>query len=414
MTKSPARHSSGHLARLRPSPTVWWFWPAALYVFFRGVNALMMIGADAYATAVSATETGTSAHFVSDAGSAPAGYLTAVTNWDGQWYWDIASDGYPTELPTGADGRVIQNSWAFCPLYPSIVRVVMTLTGFDFPIAATITSLTFGLAASLYLFRIVSAWSDRLGGLIAVALLNAFTSAPVLNMAYADSLALLLVLIAIRCLSAQRFVVTAGILVLLAFTRNIVGAMALTFVVLAVWRATKHRSLDRDARFLMLLAGWSALLTFAWPAVAAVVTGEPRAIFDTYAAWGPPDVAYGPFTVVSQAEALTNSRMTAWLLVGGWFALVAAFVTLRQPNIYLRAWSGCYAAYVILTTGFHPSGLRYFLLVVPCFWPLTLVAHSTRAVRLSVSVLLATAGLVSQWWWIRYAVTISAEQVLYP
>ena len=54
-----------------------------------------------------------------------------MTSWDGQWYWDIAENGYPgSALDDG--GRPAQTSLAFFPLYPMVVRAVMQLTGIEF------------------------------------------------------------------------------------------------------------------------------------------------------------------------------------------------------------------------------------------------------------------------------------------
>jgi hypothetical protein len=62
-------------------------------------------------------------------GAAP-GYVDYTgLMWDATWYRTIAEQGYPATLPVGADGLVQQNAWAFFPLFPMLVRGLMTLTG---------------------------------------------------------------------------------------------------------------------------------------------------------------------------------------------------------------------------------------------------------------------------------------------
>ncbi len=59
-----------------------------------------------------------------------------------QWYRTIVEHGYPQHLPT-LHGVVQENSWAFYPLYPSLVRLVMW-TGLPYATAASFVSLVCG------------------------------------------------------------------------------------------------------------------------------------------------------------------------------------------------------------------------------------------------------------------------------
>ena len=55
--------------------------------------------------------------------------------WDGVWYERVAREGYPVQLPVDADtGAVTYSAWAFYPLYPYLVKVVM-VTGLPFTVA---------------------------------------------------------------------------------------------------------------------------------------------------------------------------------------------------------------------------------------------------------------------------------------
>jgi hypothetical protein len=62
-----------------------------------------------------AVPTGLPEYHLSVPTGATPDYWTIMTNWDGQWYRDIATDGYPGSLPLGAAGHVVPNAWAFYP-----------------------------------------------------------------------------------------------------------------------------------------------------------------------------------------------------------------------------------------------------------------------------------------------------------
>ena len=89
-------------------------------------------------------------------------YGDLISNWDGQWYRFIVEHGYPHHLPT-LHGALQENQWAFYPLYPSLVRIVMW-TGLPYAVAASCVSMAFGAAAMTLLYRMLAqAWaaSDR-------------------------------------------------------------------------------------------------------------------------------------------------------------------------------------------------------------------------------------------------------------
>ena len=205
-------------------------WPLALYTVARIINAIMIAMASGAAITPPPGGLEVTGYFVADEAPAPPGYLTTVTNWDGQWYWQIATDGYPDEVPRDASGDVIQNVFAFFPLFPMIARALMAISGLGFPVVATLLSFTFGAISTLLLYKLVLRRSDVLGARIAVVCLSAFTCAPVFLMAYTDALALALVLSVLWCVIREKYVWAAGVLLPLAFTRNVVAAFALFFV----------------------------------------------------------------------------------------------------------------------------------------------------------------------------------------
>jgi len=83
------------------------------------------------------------------------GYGDLAVVWDGQWYEQIAEQGYPDGLPLTDTGRVDYNSWAFFPLFPAVVRLVM-VTGLPFVAAATVVNLLAAAGAVLLLRQLLA------------------------------------------------------------------------------------------------------------------------------------------------------------------------------------------------------------------------------------------------------------------
>ena len=121
---------------------------------------------------------------------ASPGYLTALTNFDGQWYQQIAEHGYPTVLRRWSRGA---EPWAFYPLYPSLVRGLMELTGLPFAAAATLVSMTCGAVAVCLLYRLLLRTGGRFTATATVLALCVYPAAPILQAAYTESLALLVI-----------------------------------------------------------------------------------------------------------------------------------------------------------------------------------------------------------------------------
>ena len=91
-----------------------WF-PLALYAVTRAINAVYFAVMQTHQIAMGGSVE--VARVLYPTPAAP-GYFVAMANWDGQWYHEIADLGYPVPLPTDPDGAVVQNPWAFYPVFP--------------------------------------------------------------------------------------------------------------------------------------------------------------------------------------------------------------------------------------------------------------------------------------------------------
>lgn len=335
----------------------------------------------------------------------PADYATVMTSWDGQWYWDIVMNGYPTTAVDAA-GAPVQTSLAFFPLYPTLVKGVMAVTGLGFEVAAPTLSLLLGAAAVLVVFRLLEVTVDRSRALACTALLCCFAAAPMFQAAYTESLGLLLVASVLLLLVRHRYLWAVLPVVLLGLTRNITLVLA-PVVALHWWlqvRASRRASEETPVphwRIGVLLAVTVAA-TAEWPLLAGLITGEPSAYFTTLRAW--PGFTSSPFDP-PWLDAAVRSGPIGWLTVLVLVLVFAALLGGRVPRSWgpeLWGWTVAYSVYIFLASGVTGSVFRYLLLAFPFGLVLMPPAHtdSERRARTVVVVVFCVLGLAAQFLWV--------------
>ena len=340
-------------------------------------------------------------------------YVDMTVLWDGSWYRSVAESGYPQVLPRDPmSGAPAQNAWAFYPLFPLLARGLMGVTGLGFPAAASTLALLCGLAASLLMAALLA---DRVGprvALAAVATWAAFPSAVSLQLAYTESLAMLVLTGFLWAVARQRWPASAGLALVLGLTRPIaLPVLAVTAVALLLrWRARRSRPVapaEYAAGALALAAcGLSGLL---WPAIAWAVTGAPTAYTDTMAAWrvGGQIVPLKPWLWMS--EWLFRDFALAGTYGPVALAAVATAVVVmvcgpwaRALGPELRTWCLAYPAYLALVLDPFTSIFRYLLPLFPLLVVVLGGGWGDRPARLlwwRTGVLVA-GGVVGQAVWI--------------
>jgi hypothetical protein len=351
-------------------------------------------------------------------GTAP-GYSTIMTNWDGQWYRQIATHGYPAELPRDASGSVDRNAWGFYPLYPLLVGGLMWVTGLGFTVVGPTVSLVLGAVAVVVLFHLVQ---DTLGATaagMATALTCTYITAPVLQAAYTESLALLLLCSALLLLRRRRYLWTVVAIVLLALTRNVVLAMAPVILLHGVyrWRARGHSDFTtRDRVTVCGLAGLCVAAAGLWPGIAAAATGEASAYTQTMAGWG------GGLRVFTGWSHPIEELAGPTGLLLFFVSLVLFLALLAQPGARrwgpeIWGWAVAYPLYLVLATAVGSSTPRHVMLG----FPLSLLAvdiirsMNSRIVQRYVLAITVCGGLALQWVWItEFLVVTDTAYHLFP
>src|SRR5690606_13431245 len=115
-------------------------------------------------------------------------------------------------------------------------------------------------------------------------------TAPVLQTAYTESLALLLLAAALWLVLARRYVAAMPVVLALGLTRAVALPLVLVVVAHGLLRLREARGAGPawplgervGLGVLALLTGVSGLL---WPALVGLLTGEPDAYAQTQAAW---------------------------------------------------------------------------------------------------------------------------------
>lgn len=337
-------------------------WPAwtqvlAIYAFSRLVDYLI-IGRVARFQAPSAWS------------KADPGYSGILSLWDGDWYRKIAETGYPSTLPVDAAGAVQQNEWAFYPMFPMTVRVVMRVLGTGWPLTASFVAMAFGALAVLVMHDLVRRTAGPQVALWTVALFSFFPSAPTLQLAYTESLGVLLLVTTLWCLQRRAYLPAASVVLMTGLARPIGVPVAAVVGLHVLMRIVRRRTEPvTPATFFAMLALTvsAAVSAAAWPLLVARATGVPDGYTQSMAAWrsGHQIVLFKPWWWMSRyylgnwvgpATLAVVVLLTVWVLTRPAARAIAGD---------LRAWAFCYLGYLAVVLDPSTSLPRYLLLLFP-------------------------------------------------
>ena len=372
------------------------FWIVLIYVVARFVTTGLMLLASALS--------GPDSRFGMNPGLWPF-----VVGWDAQWYWLIAVNGYPTQLPLTDAGAVAENAWAFMPLYGFLSQGVGTPFG-SWGVGGFLVSMAAGLACCFVLFNMVR---DRVGDTAALWSVALFASAPLaalFQVAYAESLFLLWLLLALWCVQRRRYGWLYLLIPLMAFTRPGVLAFALFLGLFGLWRWFRR---DREplGRFevvhILALGALAVATGFAWQVIVGIVTGDPSGYLSTELAWRRPWIAdaesFAPFHgwfagaefwLRSWGASVGFGIAAAVALMIGAAAILLFEPHVRRLGIEVRLWAASYLVYLFAV--FFPQS-SVFRLLFPLS-PLWAAVAAPRSIIWRIGAL--AVCLLGQWWWI--------------
>ena len=183
--------------------------------------------------------------------AAKPSYLQHVAFWDSEWYYRVATQGYPdsTSLPIGQDGRVGQNTWAFMPIYAYLSGGLAKLLSANYYTCAVVAAWLGSALAALGLDAWMRPRVGKAASLLGVAIFFTCGPAIILQLPYAESLGLALVAIGFAVLAKRRFAWAMVVFVLAAFTRPIGVPLGAALGLWWVWEELRARGLISASRF---------------------------------------------------------------------------------------------------------------------------------------------------------------------
>lgn len=397
------------LTRVSESKRAWLIIPLALFFLCQALSFLMLAEAKHRQEAIPA---GDGYQYFVKYHEANPPWADYLAGWNGQGYREIATNGYPAEVPRTEDGQVLPNPWAFYPLYPTLVKGVMAATGLEFGFAAAAVSLTFGALATVLLYHLLYSFGRRkwvaVGGVLSLLL---WPSAPLFQLAYAEGLALFLLVGLLTCIQTKRYLAAIIFVFLLGLTRP-VGPPDLALVLVhglylgrayllapKKWPSGVLRVLkESQGRAWLALATASAGATATWPFVSYLATGE-NAFLEARASYSHETFFFSWFR---QIDHVSEAYPLAPLGVMAFFTVWAVF-QLRNRALppVLREWSIVLLAYIMAVTA--PVGNEYRYLMLGMFMFPFLTVPETKWRRRGYWAAVVGAGAVAlffQYQWV--------------
>ncbi|MFE3498299.1 hypothetical protein [Kitasatospora sp. NPDC059160] len=187
--------------------------------------------------------------------------------WDGVWYQRIAENGYDPqliELHGFPLATYYENSSAFFPLYPWLMRLVGAVTGLGPYGSGIAVSVLASLVAAAGIFAIAERLAGFRAGVVAAVVWGLFPGSGVEWAVYSDSLFVALSTWACYCVMTRRWL-AAGLLALVAGLNRPTAAALIAAVSIAALVALVRRT-DGVARPLtaMLITPWGLFGYVAW------------------------------------------------------------------------------------------------------------------------------------------------------
>lgn len=338
--------------------------------------------------------------------------------WDGTWYRRIVTSGYPVPVPADpSTGELTYSAWAFFPLFPFLVKALVTV-GVPFVWAGGLLSLLLGGVSVILVWQLFRRGpatvnqSDRERLALAAGVLWCFHPATgVLVQPYTEGLAVVLVTLTLLALQRSWYLSAAGLVLALGLTRAVAPAIGIVALVHLVVCVRADRKAGRPplagtrlrAGVLLVATGISAVL---WPVFVGWWTGIPTAFLQIQAAWGqkPTDGLFVAWLRWSWDARGLLGVITVVLLVVAYVTLVAgrhgAWLSLE-----VRAFAMAYPIYLMAVVRPITSMWRFTLIDIPLAALVASVAlrtaNGSRIVtrwprRMAVVLVLLSLGIL--WW----------------
>ncbi|MFE2728681.1 glycosyltransferase family 39 protein [Kitasatospora sp. NPDC059327] len=332
-------------------------------------------------------------------------------SWDGWWYQQIAQFGYHPALvpiPGGAPGFTIeQNSAAFFPLYPGLMRLVSDGTGLGLYGAGMLVSVVASLFAAAGIYAVVDRLAGPRAGVIAAGLWAIAPGSGAEWALYSDSLFVALAAWACYCVMTKQWI-AAGVITLVAGLNRptsaaLIGAVGLAALV-ELYR--RESGVVRPVAAILLAplgllgyVGWVGWRTDDWG-------GYFKLQHDAWLHYF--DFGQGTFKAIRGVLLGRTDYPFAWpvtdllatLIVLTLPVLIVLLIRLRPPLV-LTAYTLATIVSVLGSLGIFGNTSRYLL---PAFPLLIALAVAMRKLSWPVLAAVLGTGAVASGWYGGYVI----------
>ncbi|MEV7185926.1 hypothetical protein [Kitasatospora sp. NPDC093102] len=335
-----------------------------------------------------------------------------VASWDGWWYQQVARFGYHPALvpiPNGPAGfNVEQNSAAFFPLYPGLMRLTSDATGLGLYGAGMLVSVVASLFAAAGIYAVVEKLTgDARSGVIAAGIWAIAPGSGAEWAVYSDSLFVALATWACYCVMTKQWV-AAGVITLAAGLNRptsaaLIGAVGLAALV----ELYRRESGVLRPLAAMLLApvgllgyvGWVGWRTGEWGGYFRLQHDAWLHYFD----WGQGTWHAIRGVLLGRSDypfAFPLPDLFATLIVLSLPMLIVLLVRLRPPLV-LTAYTLATIVSVLGSLGIFGNVSRYLLPAFPLFIAL---AVGMRKLSWPVLATVLGTGAVASGWYAGYVI----------
>lgn len=156
-------------------------------------------------------------------------FFASMCKWDCQWYLTIINDGY--DLHTRASPKIWKGlaNWAFFPLYPIIVKMLVWVTGFSAVVIGVVLNQIIVLLSLMVFYLYLKLFVDELNSRFGVVLLAFSPFSVYFSSLYTEALFLLLSLLSFYFMRTNRLLLSAICGGFLSATRPIGVMFSLPF-----------------------------------------------------------------------------------------------------------------------------------------------------------------------------------------
>ncbi|MGW6915524.1 hypothetical protein ACWGB8_17140 [Kitasatospora sp. NPDC054939] len=334
-----------------------------------------------------------------------------LASWDGWWYQQVAQFGYHPALvpvPNGVPGFTIeQNSAAFFPLYPGLMRLVSDVTGLGLYGAGMLVSVVGSLFAAAGIYAVVERMAGPRAGVIAAGLWAIAPGSGAEWAIYSDSTFVALASWACYCVMTKQWVAAGAITLVAGLNRPtaaaLIGAVGLAAIVELYRResgiARPLAAMSLAPVGLLGYVGWVGWRMGEWGGYFRLQRDAWLHYFD----WGQGTWNAVRGVLLGRTDypfAYPIADLFSTLIVLSLPVLIVLMVRLRPPLV-LVAYTLATIVSVLGSLGIFGNTSRYLL---PAFPLLIALAVAMRKLSLPVLAAVLGFGAVASGWYAGYVI----------